>query len=33
MTNCKYKLIRFNTFRFDYDTKNVITFSREVVVM
>ncbi len=26
-------MIRFDTFRFDYDTKNVIVFSRAVVVL
>jgi hypothetical protein len=26
-------MIRFDTFRFDYDTKNVIIFSRAVVVL
>jgi hypothetical protein len=31
--NYKYKLIRFDTFRFDYDTKNVIVFSTSVVVL
>jgi hypothetical protein len=26
-------MIRFDTFRFDYDMKNVIVFSRAVVVL
>jgi hypothetical protein len=26
-------MIRFDTFRFDYDAKNVILFSRAVVVL
>jgi hypothetical protein len=26
-------MIRFDTFRFDYDTKNVIVFSRAAVVL
>ena len=26
-------MIRFDTFRFDYDTKNVIVFDRAVVVL
>lgn len=28
-----HKVIRFDTFRFDYDTKNTFVFSREVVVL
>ncbi|NCU32803.1 MAG: hypothetical protein EOM23_07720 [Candidatus Moranbacteria bacterium] len=26
-------MIRYDTFRFDYDTKNIIVFSRAVVVL